>query len=95
MRKRWMVCLALLIGCLALGGCYGPFNMTQQLHDWNGDLGNKWVNELVFFFITPAYAFTTMADGLVLNSIEFWGGTNPISAPPCDCMEGGATEEGG
>ncbi len=78
----------ILIGALLLCGfvttstaCYGPFALTKKLHTWNGTLGNKWVNELVFFalFVIPAYGLCTLGDALIFNSIEFWTGSNPIS----------------
>lgn len=63
-------------------GCIGPFNMTQQMHHWNGTVTeNKWANEGIFIVTSPAYAFTTLADVLVLNSVEFWSGKNWVSAP--------------
>jgi hypothetical protein len=39
------------------------------------------VNELVFlaFNIVPVYGVAYMADALVINSIEFWSGTNPMA----------------
>lgn len=74
----------LLAGALAvmLSGCYGPFRLTQKLYDWNGKVGTKWANELVFLGLNviPVYGFALLADGIVFNSIEFWGGQNPVSA---------------
>ena len=41
----------------------------------------KFVNEIVFlaFHIVPVYEVAYFADVLVLNSIEFWSGSNPIA----------------
>lgn len=54
----------------------------QQTHDLNRHIGSKFVNELVFlaFWILPVYEVTALADVLVINSIEFWSGSNPLSA---------------
>ena len=62
-------------------GCIGGFNLTTNVHDWNSNLGSKWVNEIVFlaFVIVPVYGITLLGDGIIFNSIEFWGGENPIS----------------
>jgi hypothetical protein len=61
--------------------CYGPFNLTKKLYDWNGKVGDKFVNELVFFafIVLPVYEVTLFIDGVVLNSIEFWTGSNPVA----------------
>ncbi len=66
----------------ALTGCYGPFRLTQKVHQWNGKVGDKWVNEGVFLVLTilPVYSVTLLADAVVLNSVEFWTGKNPMSA---------------
>ena len=44
-------------------------------------IGHKAVNELVFiaFHIIPVYEVAYLADVLVLNSIEFWTGSNPMA----------------
>ena len=72
----------LLIGSLLFTSCVGSFKLTNNLLAWNRNLDNKFVNELVFlaFCIVPVYEITLLADSLVLNSIEFWSGRNPISA---------------
>lgn len=74
--------LALAVG-LAVGGCYGPFNLTRRLHHWNGQLGDRWISEAVFivFIWAPVYGLATLGDAVIFNSIEFWGGENPVSPP--------------
>jgi len=72
-----------LASSLALGGCYGSFGATKALHSWNGEVtGNKFLNWLVFVAlnIVPVYGLFVFADGLVLNSIEFWTGSNPVAS---------------
>ena len=75
------VALALLLcGSLTFSSCIGSFGLTHKTLDWNKSIGNKWVNEVVFFcfMIIPVYEITALADVLVINSIEFWKGTNPV-----------------
>ena len=50
--------------------------------DWNQGVSNKFVNELIFvaFHIVPVYEIAYLADVLVLNSIEFWSGSNPTAS---------------
>lgn len=61
--------------------CIGSFSLTNRLLGWNQHLDNKFLNEVVFFafWILPVYQITALADVLVLNSIEFWSGTNPMA----------------
>jgi hypothetical protein len=71
--------LCLTLGAMTLSSCIGSFALSNKLLDWNKRLSNKFVNELVFLVISPAYAFCSVADGLVLNTVEFWSGHNPVS----------------
>jgi len=72
--------IALLLVTVVLTSCYGSFKLTRSLWDWNGTVGDKFVNELVFlaFVIVPVYEVATFVDAVVLNTIEFWSGSNPM-----------------
>lgn len=78
--KATAVC-AVLGGCLLCSSCIGSFSAWNSLKDWNMGIGHKAVNELVFlaFHIIPVYEVAYLADVLVLNSIEFWSGSNPMA----------------
>lgn len=80
MRRRSGIIAVMLAVGLATGGCYGPFQLTRNLHKWNGQVGSKWANEATFIVLAwlPIYGIATLADALVFNAIEFWGGENPI-----------------
>lgn len=83
--KKYKIAVAaiLLAGTsMTFTSCIGSFAMTNKVLSWNNQVGNKFVNELVFFafWILPVYEVTSVADLLVLNSIEFWSGTNPMTA---------------
>ena len=79
--KTTAIC-AILSGSLLFSSCIGSFGLWNGLKDWNQGVGTKFVNEIVFlaFNIIPVYGVAYLADILVLNSIEFWSGTNPIEA---------------
>lgn len=83
MRKHYFtVAVALtLLASVSLTSCIGSFSLTNKLLGWNNQVGSKFVNELVFFafWIIPVYEVTALADVLVLNSIEFWSGSNPVA----------------
>lgn len=73
-------CAALLLPTFT--SCMGSMALTKQVYSWNEQIGNKFVNELVFFcfWILPVYEVCGAADLIVLNSIEFWSGSNPMTA---------------
>lgn len=81
-RKYFTVAVVLLLcGSFVTTSCIGSFSLTNKLLSWNKQVGNKFVNELVFFafWILPVYEVSCLADVLVLNSIEFWSGSNPVA----------------
>ncbi len=61
--------------------CIGSFALTNKLLSWNKQVSNKFVNELVFFafWVIPVYEVAALADVVVINSIEFWSGSNPVA----------------
>ena len=67
---------------LSQSSCIGSFSLTNNLLSWNRQIDNKFVNELVFFafWILPVYEVSALADVVVLNSIEFWSGNNPVTS---------------
>ncbi len=71
---------AMLLASSTLTSCIGSFNLTKSVLAWNNQVSNKFINEVVFFafWILPVYEVTSIADLLVLNSIEFWSGNNPM-----------------
>lgn len=81
--KKIEIAVCLLCGSLLLSSCIGSFNLTKRVLTWNRSISNeKFVNELVFIAlnIVPVYPVAVMADALVLNSVEFWTGENPMAA---------------
>lgn len=83
MKKTILRAALILTVCSSLGlsSCIGSFALTKRLMNWNQTIGNKVVNELVFiaFWILPVYEVSALADILVINSIEFWSGDNPMA----------------
>ncbi len=72
---------------VSMFGCYGNFALTRKVYDWNGSVsGDKYVNNLVFWLLNfiPIYYAAGAVDMIVLNTIEFWTGSNPMA------MEAGA-----
>ena len=84
MKRKYLIsAIALIVASsMMMTSCIGSFTLTNKLLSWNKQVGDKFVNELVFFafWILPVYEISTLADIIVLNSIEFWSGSNPMEA---------------
>jgi len=77
------VLLSLLAACTfatTTTGCFGSFKLTKTAYDFNKGLGNKWLSWLVFLVVGHITTVITLTvDSLVLNSLEFWTGKNPMA----------------
>ncbi len=82
MKKIILTAALAALLCTSMSSCMGKFALTRNLYAWNEQVSNKFVNEVVFiaFWILPVYEVCGLADLLVLNSIEFWSGDNPMTA---------------
>jgi hypothetical protein len=83
--KSVLLITALTGVLLSQTGCLGSFQLTKNMYEWNTtQINGQWGQELVFaaFLIIPVYEVCLLADGVVLNTIEFWTGENPISMKP-------------
>lgn len=71
-----------LTSSMMCSSCIGSFTLTNKVLAWNKQVDSKFVNAAIFaaFCIIPVYEVAVLADALVINSIEFWSGTNPIEA---------------
>ncbi len=84
MRKKHLIVATVvaLSASMMMQSCIGSFALFNKVKTWNEHVGDKFVNEIVFvaMWILPVYELCFAADLLVLNSIEFWSGTNPALA---------------
>lgn len=82
MKKIFIPVAIAALMCGSLTSCMGQFALSKKIYAWNEQISNKFVNELVFvaFWVLPVYEVCGLADVLVLNSIEFWSGDNPMTA---------------
>jgi hypothetical protein len=83
MRKIKSILAILLVVSFSflISGCYGSFALTKKVYNWNGTMGDKFVKEAVFLGlnIIPVYGVAAFIDGIFLNAVEFWTGSNPMS----------------
>lgn len=77
-----MAATVMICGAFLFSSCIGSFGLHSKLVNWNQNISSKFVNELVFlaFNIIPVYGVCYLADILVINSIEFWSGSNPMAS---------------
>ena len=78
------VIASLLLASLALSNtaCIGRMATSGKVMKFNLEVAEtKWGRELVFLclYIIPIYPLAGAVDLIIVNSIEFWTGTNPIS----------------
>ena len=90
-KTKLTLAIAITLACsMTFSSCIGSFALTNKVLSWNKQIGSKFVNELVFvaFWILPVYEIAAIADVLVINTIEFWSGSNPVSANSTKVVDG-------
>lgn len=82
-----------IFSVLGSSACFGSFNLTRKVYQFNKDVSpDKWVQELVFlaFAAIPVYSIAAGLDALIINSIEFWTGENPVLVSKATVREDGS-----
>ncbi|MBO5612141.1 MAG: DUF3332 domain-containing protein [Prevotella sp.] len=76
------VAAILLSGTILFSSCVGSFSLFNTYARWQTHMtDNKYVNGIVGIILLPIVgSVTLLADAVVLNTIEFWSGTNPLHA---------------
>ncbi|HZU95764.1 MAG TPA: DUF3332 family protein [Planctomycetota bacterium] len=84
-RRLAALALALLV---ASSGCFGSFAVTRSVYRANDHVEGQAAREGVFLalVIVPVYEAALLVDLLVFNTIELFGGHNPLddSSPDDD-----------
>ncbi|MDE7407430.1 MAG: DUF3332 domain-containing protein [Muribaculaceae bacterium] len=92
MRKLTLTVAAVLVLSTSVlsSSCIGSFGLFNKVLSWNKQISGKFENEIVFLalWILPVYEVTLLADVVVINSIEFWSGTNPVTASTTKTVKG-------
>ncbi|MBL4656886.1 MAG: DUF3332 domain-containing protein [Flavobacteriales bacterium] len=79
--KNIIPALAVMLLCsTTMQSCYGPFQLTNKVYNWNGEF-KGFEKHLIFWalLIIPVYEVAAILDALILNTIQFWTGNNPLS----------------
>lgn len=81
MIKRTIATLLVAAFALSSTACIGRFATSGLVRKFNlTAVQGQWPHELLFFalYVIPVYPLAGTVDILIINSIEFWTGTNPI-----------------
>lgn len=69
-----------LLICTQLTGCMGQMGLSQLVTSVNlKAVDNRYAREGLYILMSPVYGFAAMGDVFVVNAIEFWTGTNPVT----------------
>ena len=76
------VVACLMMGSLLYSSCIGSFSLFNSFAKWERHMtDNKIINGILGFFLLPTVGSVCLfVDAIVLNTIEFWTGDNPMHA---------------
>ena len=77
------VMTVLLVGSMMCSSCMvGSFSLFNKYREWQTNMtSNKFVNAIVAYVLgSICYPITLFVDSLVLNTVEFWSGSNPVAS---------------
>ncbi len=70
-----------LASSILFQSCMGSWSLTKKFLEWNKSVtGNKFINNLIFWVLGSWIGgIVLFVDTVVLNTIEFWTGSNPLA----------------
>ena len=84
--KLFTAATPLSVTVISSTGCFGEFALTRKVYSFNdniagNDMGGKVVKNIVYYAmnIIPVYGVAGFVDFFLLNTIEFWTGSNPVA----------------
>ena len=78
--KKLMLAMFVVLSSMSFSGCMGQMGLTQKVTGLNlKAVDNRYGRAGLYMLMSPVYGFTSGIDLLIINSIEFWTGTNPIT----------------
>ena len=81
-KVSFKVAAVLVAGTLLCSSCIGSFGLFNKYEKWQCNMtSNKYVNGIVGLILQPIVGGICLTvDALVLNTIEFWTGDNPVAS---------------
>ncbi len=75
------VVVCLLAGMLMFNSCIGSYSLFNKYAKWETHMtSSKYVNAILGFILDfVCIPVTFLVDSLILNTIEFWSGENPVA----------------
>ncbi|KDN28956.1 DUF3332 family protein [Vibrio fortis] len=71
------------LGAVFLAGCAGQNVATVKTMELNmKPVDNRYARAGLTILMSPIYVLATGVDFFILNGVEFWTGTNPITGKP-------------
>ncbi len=78
--KKSILALAIVTATVPMTACMGQMGLTQLAMGVNLKIvDNRFARAGIYILAAPVYGITSFVDLLVVNSVEFWTGTNPIT----------------
>ncbi|WP_288287537.1 DUF3332 domain-containing protein [uncultured Prevotella sp.] len=80
----------LLAGSFLCSSCIGSFSLFNKYEKWQCTMtSNKYVNGIVGLILQPIVGGVCLfVDAVVLNTIEFWTGSNPMAINKVQTVKG-------
>jgi len=80
----------LLAGSFLCSSCIGSFSLFNKYEKWQCNMtSNKYVNGIVGLILQPIVGGVCLfVDAVVLNTIEFWTGSNPMALNKVQTVKG-------
>ena len=87
----------LLAGSFLCSSCIGSFSLFNKYEKWQCNMtSNKYVNGIVGLILQPIVGGVCLfVDAVVLNTIEFWTGSNPMAVNKVQTVQGADREGSG
>ena len=82
--------VVLLAGSFLCSSCIGSFSLFNKYEKWQCNMtSNKYVNGIVGLILQPIVGSVCLfVDAVVLNTIEFWSGSNPMALNKVQTVKG-------
>lgn len=81
LKKIFTSFLSLVFFSTLMIQCYGSFPMVRTIYNFNASIGDTSKGGgvirsvvMILMLIIPVYEISFLADAVILNAIEFWGG---------------------
>lgn len=84
MVKRFLsftLTIFVFLSTLFMSGCYGSYPLFKKMNALVGNIDGRWGSTAVniICWVIPVYPVILLVDLFVLNTVEFWTGSDPLA----------------